>query len=300
VSAPSGNFRAGLLMVASMGIFSIEDAIIKVISREIPVGQILLVLGLGGMLVLSVFARSRGVPVFGRALLLPPMLLRNAGEFAGTIGFVTAIATIPLVTASVIIQAMPLLVTMGAALFLGERVGWRRWTAIFVGLTGVLVVLRPGLEGFRPEALWAVLGAFGLSLRDLATRRIPPDVPTLMLTVWGFGALVPAGGLLLALGQAPAWPSHGAALGLLATLALGLVGYSVFTIALRLGELSVIAPLRYSRIVFALILGTLFFSESPDAATLFGAALIVGAGLYTLAREARLARGPSPAPDAPL
>ncbi|MDH3265302.1 MAG: DMT family transporter, partial [Paracoccaceae bacterium] len=231
------------------------------------------------------------------------VLVRNSAEFFGTIGFVTALSLIPISTASVILQASPLVVTIGAALFLAERVGWRRWTAILVGLAGVIVILRPGMAGFDANALWAVLGVIGLSLRDLSTRRVPPEVTTLQLSAWAFAAVALAG-LVLSLGPgAPkAMPSPQTLAELAFGLGFGLVGYALLTVAVRMGDLSVVAPFRYTRIIFALALGLLLFGERPDTPMLIGAALIVGSGLYTLLREARLRRrrAPSPAAAAPL
>lgn len=297
------NFRASLLMAGSMGLFALEDAVIKRASAELGVGQILWMLGAAGFLVLAAIARWRGVAVLTRRLAAPAVLIRNFAELFGTIGFVTALSLIPISTASVILQASPLVVTMGAALVFGERVGWRRWTAILVGLAGVIVILRPGLAGFDANALWAVLGVVGLSLRDLSTRRVPAEVTTLQLSAWAFAA-VGLAGLLLSFGPGAtvAVPSPRTAAELAFGLGFGLVAYAALTVAVRIGDLSVVAPFRYTRIVFALALGFLLFAERPDGPMLVGAALIVGSGLYTLLREARLRRGraPSPAAGAPL
>jgi drug/metabolite transporter (DMT)-like permease len=286
-----------------MGFFALEDAVIKRASAELPVGQILIMLGAAGFLVLAVIARARGVAILTRRLATPAVLIRNFAELFGTIGFVTALSLIPISTASVILQASPLLVTMGAALVLGERVGWRRWTAIVVGLAGVIVILRPGMAGFDANALWAVLGVIGLSLRDLVTRRVPADVTTLQLSAWAFAAVALAGLLLsLGLATATAIPTARTTVELAFGLGFGLVGYAVLTAAVRMGDLSVVAPFRYTRIVFGLGLGALLFGERPDAPMLLGAALIVGSGLFTLFREARHSRrrAPFPAAGVPL
>ncbi len=284
------NFRASLLMVASMGIFAVEDALIKRAADHLPVGQILAMLGVAGFVILAVFAAARGQTVFARTFLAPAVLIRNLAELIGTAGFVTALALNPITVASVILQASPLVVTMGAALFLGETVGWRRWTAILVGLSGVIVILRPGMEGFRVEALWAVLGVLGLSARDIATRRVPAGVTTLQISAWAFAAVAVAGLATLGLGADLAVPPARTSVELSGAVALGLAGYALLTMAVRGGDLAVVAPFRYSRILFALIVGFLIFGERPDWPMAVGAALIVGSGLYTLVREARLRR----------
>jgi drug/metabolite transporter (DMT)-like permease len=141
------NLRGILLMVAAMAGFAVEDALIKAASATVPVGQILLFLGIGGTLAFGTLARLQGARLFTRVVLLRPVLLRNASEMLGTMCFVSAIAIAPLSTVSAILQATPLAVTLGAALFLGAEVGWRRWTAILVGFAGVLIIVRPGHGG---------------------------------------------------------------------------------------------------------------------------------------------------------
>jgi drug/metabolite transporter (DMT)-like permease len=287
----SDNLRGSLLMVLAMLGFAIEDMFIKFLAGSLPVGQILLLLGAGGAAVFSLYLRARRIPVITPDLLHPAVMLRNLFEIVGTFGFVTAIALIPISTASTILQAAPLFVTMGAALFLGETVGWRRWAAIAVGFAGVILVLRPGFEGFDPLTLYAVLGVVFLSLRDLASRRVPAHVLSLQLAVWGFATLVPLGATVLWVSGQPLVQPNARELGLVAAVVvIGVFAYYALVAASRAGEVSVVAPFRYSRIVFAMIVGVTVFSERPDALTLLGAAIIVGSGLYTLLREARLRR----------
>jgi drug/metabolite transporter (DMT)-like permease len=189
-----------------------------------------------------------------------------------------------------IFQAMPLAVTFGAAVFLGETVGWRRWTAIFVGFLGVLVIIRPGLSGFDPASLWALLAVAGLAVRDLATRRVAASITSMQLSAWGFLSLIPLAGAMLAVTGGPV-PVTGAHVGYLAAaLGFSIASYWAITAAMRRGEVSVTTPFRYSRLVFALIIGVAVFDERPDVWTLTGAALIIGSGLYTFARERMRAR----------
>ena len=193
------NRRGILLMVLAMGAFAVEDAVIKAASVTLPVGQIVAIVGLAGATAFGLLCARRGEAVVSRDLLAPPVMLRNASEMVATGAYVLALSLIPLAMASAILQGVPLAVTMGAALFLGERVGWRRWTAVVVGLAGVLLIVRPGMEGFQPASLLAVLGLLALAARDLATRRTPDRVSTFQLAAWGFGSLVPTGAALLLL-----------------------------------------------------------------------------------------------------
>lgn len=284
------NFRGILLMVGAMAAFAIEDMFIKWMGATVPPGQILMMLGLGGAAGFALIARLRGETLISRVFVSRAVVIRNLGELTGTFGFITAIVLTPLSSASAILQAMPLAVTLGAALFFREPVGWRRWSAIGVGFIGVLIVIRPGGAAFEPASLFALLGVAGLATRDLATRAVPHSTSSVVLSAWGFSMLIPTGGALLLLTGGANVPSAGV-FGLLAgAVVLGIAGYYAITQAMRMGEVAVITPFRYTRIVFALIIGVTVFGERPDGWTLGGAALIIASGLYTLWREARLGR----------
>lgn len=281
------NLRGIALMIGAMALFAITDTFVKIASRDIPVGQILLLMGLGGSAIFAGLTKAQGHKVVERDFFAPGVLLRNLTEIIGTAGFVTALSLIDITTASAVMQASPLAVTFGAVILLGETVGWRRWAAIFAGLVGVLVILRPGFDGFEPQALWAVVGMLGLGMRDLSTRMVPRAMPTLRLATYGMSMLIPTGLILIALGQTPA-PMTPVLWGLItAAILFGVSGYYAITAAMRAGDVSVVSPFRYSRILFALVIGVFVFSERPDAFTLAGAALTVVAGLYAFLRENR-------------
>ncbi|MCL4675339.1 MAG: DMT family transporter, partial [Pararhodobacter sp.] len=215
----------------------------------------------------------------------------NVAEMFATVFMLLGIALAPLSVVSAVLQAMPLTVTLAAAVFLREPVGWRRWSAILVGFFGVLLILRPGLSGYDPYALLPLGAVVMLTFRDIATRRVPDGVASLQLSGWGFTAVIPGGFLMLALqGEAPMMP--GAAdwgLQVLVLLA-AILGYSALVLATRGGDIGLTTPFRYSRLVFGMAIGVVVFGERPDALMLVGAALVVAAGLYTLMREMRLRR----------
>ena len=282
------NLRGSLWMVAAMAGFSVEDMFLKSAAASLPVGQILMIFGMGGMIGFAVLVARRGERILHPAILTPAILIRCVFEVAGRLFYTLAIALTPLSSASAILQATPLVVVMGAALIFGERVGWRRWTAIAVGFAGVLIILRPGLDGFTPLSLLAVLGTLGFAGRDLATRAAPPVLSNLQLGVYGFAMMVPTGALLLAVSGGAAVPSALAAGQLAAATAIGVLAYYALTSAMRMGEVSVVTPFRYTRLVFALILGASVFGERPDVATLLGSAVIVTSGIYTLLRSRRV------------
>lgn len=285
------NLRGILLMVGAMAAFAVEDAGVKFATATVPLGLILLVMGAAGAVAFLVMARAAGHRLTRSILLSPVLLARNLAELASALGGMMALSLVPLATVSAIAQASPLLTTAGAALFLGETVGWRRWLAVAAGFAGVVLILRPGAEAFDPAALWAVAGVIGMSVRDLITRRMQPGLPTALVSFSAFVWIMALGvGMLLASG-APAGPPGAAAttvIALIIVMAIG--GYWMLVEATRAGDIAVIAPFRYSRLIFALILAVALFGERPDAATLAGSALIIGSGLYAFYREQRLRR----------
>lgn len=284
------NLRGIALMVASMAGFAIEDAMIKGVSARLPSGQILIVLGIMGAAIFAAIAKARGLRLVSPALVQRSVVVRNLSEMVGTVCYVSAIILTPLSSASAILQATPLAVTLGAAVFLGAPVGWRRWSAIAVGFAGVLIIVRPGAEGFMPASLLAVAGVIFLAARDLATRTAPPHIASLVLAFYGFAAVVPAGGVLLAFQGGWAPLTAELVLRLAVTALVGVAAYYAIVAAMRVGDVAVVTPFRYARIVFALILGVAVFDETVDGWTLAGVAIVIGSGLYTLLREARLGR----------
>lgn len=294
----TNNVRASLLMIVTMAGFAIEDLLIKILSARMPVGQILLTLGIGGILAMFAVVRIRRERIFDPALLERAVLIRNFTELAGQIFGFSALVLLPLSTYTSIGQAAPIVTTLGAAIFLGEIVGWRRWSAVFVGLIGVMMILQPGGDGFHPAMILVAISVLCFSARDLSTRHISPGISVLQLNFWGYATTLPAGLLLLLTSELPpVWPDAAESLMLAATLALGVTFYWTLTAALRMGESSVVVPFRYTRLVFVLILAAIFLGERPSWTMLAGTLLVTLAGLYTLLREARASRRQRPSTD---
>jgi drug/metabolite transporter (DMT)-like permease len=279
------NLRGSLLMVFAMAVFAMEDMFLKWSSAGLPTGQILLASGLFGWAVFAAMARRDGRRTWTRDAFHPAVMWRNAGEMVGTYAYITAIASVPLATVSAVLQAMPLAVTLGAALFLGEQVGWRRWTAICVGFLGVLLVIRPGMAGFEANLLWVLVTVPALAVRDLASRRVPAGYSNAQVSAWGLMAVSLLGASMLVVGPQPVWPTVWQGSVLLGALFFGTTGYWAITAATRTGEVSIVAPYRYTRLIFAILIGAFVFAEWPDRMTLIGASLIIGAGLYSFLRE---------------
>lgn len=274
-------------MVAAMAAFSIEDMLIKAAAETTPLGLILALFGLGGMLIFIWLTRRQGQSVLHPAILSKAVLMRAVCEIVGRFCFALAITLTPLSSASAILQATPLIAMIGAALLFGEQVGVKRWLAVLVGFVGVLMIIRPGLEGFEAASLFAVVSTLGFAGRDLATRAAPPVLSNLQLGVYGFFVLIPTGLVMLVYQNEPLQLNGTAIMQIVAAIVFGVMAYNALTIAMRAGDVSVIAPFRYTRLLFALVLGIFVFGESPDLLTLMGSVLIVASGAYTLMHTRR-------------
>jgi len=285
------NLNGILFVIASMAAFTMEDMFIKRLSGEIPVGQILIMLGFGSGAVFAAVALYKGDNLFAPAAWRGAAILRTLSEAVGAMAFASALAVVDISTVAAVFQALPLVITMGAALFLGEQVGWRRWSAICVGFAGVLLIVRPGLDGFDPSVLLVLFAVLAIAARDLLTRLVDTTVSSAVVSFQAFASLIAAGGLLLAFTPGEATAIDGRqALMMLGGIAFGVAGYYAIVVATRIGDASAITPFRYSRLLFSILVGVLIFGERPDALTLAGATLIIGSGLYTFVRERRLVR----------
>lgn len=278
------NTRGALFMVLAMATFALEDMALKAAARDIPIGQAVALFGLAGTVVFATMARAQGAPVLHPALLGKVMILRSAFEIAGRLFYALAIALTPLSSASAILQATPLVVALGAVFVFGERVGWRRWLAIGAGFAGVLMILRPGLDAFDPLSVFAVLGMLGFAGRDLATRASPVSMSAAQLGVAGFAVLTVAGTVLLAVTGGVTVPTPASLAFVALATVVGVLAYWALTRAMRTGEVSLVTPFRYSRLLFALAIGVTVFGERPDSWTLLGSAVIVVSGLFLLSR----------------
>jgi S-adenosylmethionine uptake transporter len=291
VSTPAhGNLRGIVAMVASQASFIVNDALIKLATRDLPGGQAIFIRGVMAFLMTLVTAAALGLlgPWPARQD-WPRIASRNIGEIGSTFFYLFALFNMPMADATAILQFLPLAIMGGAALFLGEPVGWRRWTAALVGFAGVLIVIRPGTAGFTAWSLLALAGMLFSTLRDLSTRSIPGRYPTLLLVVLS-AATVTIAAASFSLIEDWGRPSPKAML-LLAGAAVFLIGGYYFIVdAMRHGEVAVVAPFRYSVIVFAIVAGIVLFGEWPDATALAGSIIVCGAGLYTYLREQALRR----------
>ncbi len=292
-SALSDNMRGSLFMLLAMASFAIGDGLMKFVSDSLLLGQILVIRGCFAVCLLSVVVVASGQLARLSSILNMPFLARILGEIIATFSFLTALFNMPIANASAIMQALPLTITAGAAIFFGEMIGWRRMLAISVGLLGVMMIIQPGLSGFNQYSLICLIAVFGTTLRDLATRRLPRAIPSSFVSLVTI-VVVTLCGLVLSLFQG--WrPASPATIGFLALASVFLVtGFFGIVAAMRVGEVAVVTPFRYFVLLFSIIIGILVFDEIPDALTTLGSAVVVGTGIYTIYRERMFTRNQSP------
>ena len=272
-------------MMISQLSFILNDTLIKLATSELPGGEAIFVRGVFAF----AFALGLGVAM-GAVLVRParalwPLIgLRNLGEIGSTFFYLTALFHMPIADATAILQFLPLAITAAAAIFLQERVGWRRWLATTVGFIGVMIVIRPASSAFNAWSLLAFAGVFFSVLRDLSTRRITTAIPTLTLVTISAGVVTIAALGFLAI-ETWIWPSPTALVQLGGAAVFLLGGYYFIIDAMRQGEVAVVAPFRYSVIVWAFVSGIVIFGEKPELTALLGTTIVILAGIYTFVRE---------------
>ncbi len=285
------NVRGILLVLLAMVGFTLEDTFIKALTGGMAVGNVRMLIGLGSASVFALFASVRGENIFGARAWQPLPLLRAFTEAFSAVAYATALSKVDISTVAAVFQATPLVITMGAALFLGEQVGWRRWSAIGVGFIGVIMIIRPGLNGFEPAALWVLIAVLGVATRDLLTRVLSADVPSTVVSFQAFATIIPAGLFLMFANNSSFSMPHGVDWAMIVGGVLfGVMGYYSIVVAMRIGDAAVVTPFRYTRLLFSILIGAVVFAERPDLMTLAGSSLVIGSGLYTFLRERRLQR----------
>ncbi|MBE0579662.1 DMT family transporter [Devosia sp.] len=287
----SDNSRGILLMCGSMLAFTVNDSFMKAATQTMPLFQAIALRGVVATVALLVIARLTS----GSPSIMPQgadrwrVALRSLAEIGATATFLTALTHMPLANLSAIMQALPLALTLAAALWLKEPIGWRRLTAILIGFLGVMLIVKPGTGGFT---VWSVLGLIAVGcvvVRDLSTRTLSRQVPSAAVAVWASVAVMVMGAIVTAI---EGWrPVSGPEAGHLAAASLALVvGYMLSVMVMRVGDIGLIAPFRYTALLWAILFGWLLFGTLPDGWTVVGAAIVVATGIYTLLRERKLRR----------
>ena len=270
------NFLGSFLMVVAMATFAVEDSVIKLVSSVLPVGQILFLLGVGGALSFSGLGLILRKEIFSHGAFTRPMHFRVISEVTGRVFYSSALALTPLASSTMILQATPLVVVIGAAVLFKEKVSALRWAAVLLGFFGVLIIIDPSSDSFSFLSILAVLGMLGFAGRDLASRVVPKSPNILALGFHGFMSIALSGIVLtLFCNESIIWPDSSSWLYLLLGVFLGTIGYSALISAMRIGEVSAITPFRYSRIIFGVAIGMFFFGENITLTATLGCGLIV-------------------------
>ncbi|MPY24548.1 DMT family transporter [Shewanella sp. YLB-07] len=269
-------------MVGSMAAFALEDMLIKSAASTVPIGLILAIFGVGGTLIFILLTWRSGDAIFHPFILSPPVLVRASCEVVGRLTFALAITLTSLSSASAILQATPLVVVFAAAFIFGEHVCPKRWVAIICGFVGVLLIIRPGFDSFEPASLFAMIATLGFAGRDLATRATSPLLTNMQLGIYGFFILIPTGLIMWWYSKVPVQLNLAASAQILGAIIFGVIAYYALTVAMRIGEVSVVSPFRYTRLLFAILLGMLVFGETLDMITVIGSLIIMLSGGYIL------------------
>lgn len=286
--AISDNLRGALYMCVAMAAFTLNDTAMKAATQTLPLFEAIALRGLittFGLIILGLMIGGLRfqIPAEDR----PPVTIRSVAEIGGTVLFLTALMHMPLANLSAILQALPLAVTLAAAVIFREPIGWRRLSAISVGFIGVLIIIRPGPDGFDIWSLMGLGAVFFVVVRDLSTRRLSRQTPSVMVAVWASASVMMVGIVAAFFDGWVAIPLHEALIVTAASVAL-VVGYMFSIMVMRVGDIGFIAPFRYTALLWAIVLGWLSFGTLPDALTLFGAVIVVASGVYLLLRERKL------------
>jgi drug/metabolite transporter (DMT)-like permease len=283
------NLRGIVAMVLCNTLFLINDAQLKLVSADMPIGEIIFFRGLFSAVIIGAIVIWNGQIRFAGGTLHWAVGLRMIAEVGGAFLFLFALFQIPIANINAILQVVPLMITAAGAVFLGEHVGWRRWTAIVIGFLGVLIIVRPGLAGFNAFSLVALASMLFITLKELTTRLIPRSLPALII---GGVTAITVGGSGAVYGLTEDWivPEWKHIALLVGSSAFIVSGYYTAVLAMRHGDIGVTAPFRYAVVVSAIIVGFLLWGEVPDALMILGTIIIIGTGIYTFQRERRLAR----------
>lgn len=281
------NLQAALLMTTAMALIAVNDAAVKYVSEDVSVGQVLGIRGGFICVLITTFFFVKKQRVFPPDLLQSWNLVRGGTETLATLCFVTSITVLPLAVATTLIWTSPLVLTILAASFLGESVNKGRWMAVGGGFAGICLVTQPGTDSWNWVMMLPLLAAFVGGFRDLITRFVSDTLSSQHIALTTCIMVTVLGGVMCL------WDWYEMEIFTVGILFFSAIcfasGYILFVKAIRLGELSFVAPFCYSSVVFALVIGVVVWGEFPDLMTSIGVLFIVGAGVGMFLKQ----QGPS-------
>ena len=281
----SVNLKSIMLMIIAMGCLTLTDMLIKIASQTLPIGQVMMIYGIGAVVIFWGLLRINGEPIQLSPLTNPAVVWRNVGDLIAMNSMFLALVYVPLSTIGAVIQAVPILVTAAAALFLGEQVGLRRASAIFIGFLGTLLIIQPNAASFNITTTLVLIAAVGMALRDIATKLVRENFSSLLLSFYSCFLFILSGSILLIFNGVPSVPDLGHVAILAAMIVAGCLGFFFMTEAVRLGDMSVVIPFRYTRLLFSMAAGIFILGEQINAMMLIGSVLTILSGLYIWHRE---------------
>ena len=272
-------------MVISMGCLTLTDMLIKIASQTLPIGQVMIFYGVGALAVFWGLLRINGESIQLSPFTNLAVVWRNIGDLIAMNSMFLALVYVPLSTVGAVIQAVPILVTACAALFLGEQVGLKRASAIFIGFLGTLLIIQPGAANFDITTILVLIAAVGMALRDIATKLVRENFSTLLLSFYSCFLFIISGSILLLIEGDPGVLDSENSVLLVLMIISGCLGFFFMTKAVRLGDMSVVTPFRYTRLLFSMAAGILILGEQVNGIMLIGSALTILSGLYIWRRE---------------
>jgi drug/metabolite transporter (DMT)-like permease len=283
------NMRGIIAILLTSTAFVMNDALVKLASAELPVGEIIVVRGVIATAMLVALAGVMGALKEPRNLLAIPMVVRMVTATLSTLFIIKSLSLLPLPTVTAVTQVTPLAVTVGAAVLLGERIGWRRWVAALIGFVGMLMIVRPDRTGFTGPAWIVVAALIFTTARDLSTRWIAPAIPALTVAS-ASSVLITLGGFVFLPFETWIMPSRWALMILTIASCFLVVAYVTIVYAMRTGEIGVVSPFRYSLIPLSIFLGYYWWGDMPEQSAGVGIVLVIAAGIYTIHRERVVSR----------
>lgn len=286
---PSANLIGAAFMSTAMAAFVVNDMLMKFAGTDMGVFQAIFARGLFATPMMGVIAYASGAfKNLPNSADTRRITLRTIAEVGATLCFVVALFNMPLANITAVLQSLPLAISLAAAIFLGEKISWRRSIAIIIGAIGVVIIIRPSSDGFNAFALLGLAAVGFVTFRDLIVKRFSASVSSLFVAFATTATVTTASGIgLLFSGQ---WiPVDSQTAGFLALSAICvLLGYYSSIATMRYGEVALVTPFRYTAILWAIVLGWLVFDEVPDGWTVIGIIIILATGIYTLRRRSQI------------
>lgn len=286
----SDNQRGATFMMLSMAAFVLNDTFVKLLGAHIPLFEILFLRGLlatGALIMMCWYLNALQWRHSARDWSL--MIARSSSEIAAAYFFLTALIHMPIANVTAILQTLPLTVSLGGVLFFKNPIGWRRLLAILIGFGGMMLIVRPGSDGFDIYSIYVLIAVLCVTVRDLTTRAMSKSVPSLFVTLLASLSVTVYSGIMVIGAEFTPMTSTDQAY-LIASAIFIIGGYAFSVLVMRVGDISFVALFRYSAVIWTLLIGFWVFGDWPDELTLLGAAIIALSGGYTMLREARIKR----------